>query len=221
MVAGLAWVATVVSAMFSVLVLARYAHRRQPAYLVWGLALACFALGSGAEAIARLSGWSPTSVKVFYIFGAGMTAGLLGVGTLLLTAPPIGRIALLAALVGALLIAVQTAAASVNLSELPTEGFKALDRPVRLQAVVILMNSLGTLAVLLPTLRSAVRAARARERWSRTSSLLLIALGVLIVATGHSLAGLLRLAPAAAISVVNAVGVTVMFIGFMLPSVEA
>jgi hypothetical protein len=220
-VTALAWVATVISAIFSILLLARYIHRRQAAYLLWGLALAFFAIGSGAEAVSGLAEWTEVSAKTFYIFGEGLTAGYLGAGTLSLTSPRAGKIALFLASISSVLIIVLTLQAPVDTSQLPVEGFEAIVRPPILRIPVIFMNVLGSVAVLVPTLSSAWRAARARELWSRTWALILIALGVFIIAGGHSLAGLLQLAPVAAISIVNATGVTIMFIGFMLPSVEA
>lgn len=221
MVTALAWVATAISAVFSILLVARYVHRRQTAYLLWGLALVFFAVGSGAEAISGLTEWTERSAKTFYIFGAGLTAGYLGAGTLSLTNPRAGKIALFLASTCSVLIVVLTMQAPVDASQLEREGFEAIVRPPILRIPVIFMNLMGSVAVLVPTVSSAWRAARARERWSRTWALILIALGVLIVAGGHSLTGLLQLTPVAAIAVVNAIGITIMFIGFMLPSVEA
>jgi hypothetical protein len=219
-VTPLAWLATAVSAAFSLVLLVRYASRRRPVYLIWALSLAFFATGSGAEAWARLAAWSEGSVKIYYIFGAGLTAGWLGAGTLMLASPRAGRMAVGVAVLGSLLIIWQAASAPVDPSRL-TSGFEALARPPLLRIPVILMNIAGTVGVLLPTLRSALRAARAGEPWARTWSMALIAAGVFIIGGGHSIAGGLRLAPAAAISLVNAVGVTLMFGGFMLPAVDA
>lgn len=218
---SLAWLVTLIGAAFTLALLARYRHRRQPVYLVWALSLACFTVASGAEAVARLGVWTEASAKIYYIFGAGLTAGFLGVGTLTLTAPRAGRIALGLAILASLLIIWQTVATTADPVRLPAEGFEALRRPPLLRLPVVLMNIAGTLMVLIPTLRSALRAARAREPWARVWSLFLIAAGVLIVAGGHSIAGGLRLAPAAAISIVNAVGVSLMYVGFVLPAVDA
>ncbi len=214
----LAWLATAVSAFFAVALLARYANLGKPVYLTWALALLFFAVGSGAEAVARLSSWSEATVKIYYIFGAGLTAGWLGVGTLMLGAPRAGRIAVVLALAASLLIIWQTWTATVEPSRL-AEGFEALARPALLRIPVVLMNVAGTLGVLIPTVRSASRAIRAGEPWARTWSLAMIAAGVLVIGGGHSLAGGLRLAPAAAISIVNALGVILIAGGFFLPAV--
>lgn len=218
---ALAWLATLISLTFSLVLLAKYSQHQQPVYLVWAVSLGFFAVASAAEASARLSVWTEVSTKIYYIFGAGLTAGFLGAGTLMLAAPRAGRIALVVAILASLLIIWQTVATTVDAARLPTEGYEALRRPPLLRVPVTLMNSVGSLLVLIPTIRSALRAARAREAWSRTWSLLLIAAGVLIIAGAHSLAGGLRLAPAASISIVNAVGVTLMFVGQILPAVDA
>lgn len=218
---ALAWLATLSSAAFTLLLLAKYSQRQQPVYLVWAVSLGFFAVASAAEASARLSVWTEVNAKIYYIFGAGLVAGFLGVGTLMLAAPRAGRIALGVAILASLLIIWQAAVTTVDAARLPAEGFKALRLPPLLRIPVILMNSVGSLLVLIPTVRSALRAARAREAWSRTWSLVLIAAGVFIIAGAHTLAGGLRLAPAASISIVNAVGVTLMFVGQILPAVDA
>jgi len=216
----LAWLATAVSAFFALALLVRYASLRRPVYLIWVHSLLFFAVGSGAEAAARLGSWTEGSVKVYYIFGAGLTAGWLGVATLMLGAPRAGRIAMGLAIAASLLIIWQTLAAAVDPSRLPADGFEALARPPLLRVPVVLMNIAGTFGVLLPTIRSAFRAVRAGEPWARTWSLAMIAAGVFIIGGVHSIAGGLRLAPAAAISLVNAVGVSLMFAGFMLPAID-
>lgn len=218
---SLAWLATAISAAFALTLLVKYATLRRPVYLIWALSLLFFAVGSGAEAVARLGSWTESSAKVYYIFGAGLTAGWLGAGTLMLSSPRASWIAVGLVLAASFLIIWQTSAAAVDPSRLPAEGFEALVRPPLLRVPVVLMNIAGTLGVLLPTLRSAYRAVRAGEPWARTLSLAMIAVGVFIIAGGHSIAGGLRLAPAPAISLVNALGVTLMFGGFILPAIDA
>jgi len=217
----LAWLATAISATFALTLFVKYATLRRPVYLIWALSLLFFAVGSGAEAVARLGSWTESSVKVYYIFGAGLTAGWLGVGTLMLSSPRAGQIGLGLVFLASLVIIWQAIAATVETSRLAAEGFEALARPPLLRVPVVLMNIAGTFGVLLPTIRSAFRAVRVGEPWARTWSLALIAAGVFIIAGGHSIAGGLRLAPAAAISLVNAVGVSLMFAGFVLPAVDA
>ncbi|HEV8338727.1 MAG TPA: hypothetical protein VGR25_03605 [bacterium] len=217
----IAWLATAISTVFALTLLAKYANLRRPVYLIWALSLLFFAVGSGAEAVARLGSWTESSVKVYYTFGAGLTAGWLGAGTLMLSSPRAGRIGLALVFLISLVIVWQVLATTVETSRLASEGFEALARPPLLRVPVVLMNIAGTLGVLLPTLRSAFRAVRASEPWARTGSLAMIAAGVFVIGGGHSIAGGLRLAPAAAISLVSAVGVTLMFAGFVLPAIDA
>lgn len=68
---------------FTVWVLQRYAVRRQPHFLFWGIGLAMFGAGSFAEAYLALS-WNRWVFFVWYLFGAALNAAWIGHGTLAL-----------------------------------------------------------------------------------------------------------------------------------------
>ncbi|MEW6568537.1 MAG: hypothetical protein AB1449_10320 [Chloroflexota bacterium] len=72
--------------VFTVSLLQRYAVRRKPYFLFWGLGLAMFGAGSFAEAYFALFGWSAVVFFVWYLFGAALNAAWIGHGTLLLLA---------------------------------------------------------------------------------------------------------------------------------------
>ncbi|MGH2758039.1 MAG: hypothetical protein ACRDKJ_00580 [Actinomycetota bacterium] len=73
--------ATVVAAVFSVAAW-RAAGERGAALRVWCFALAQFAVGAGALAWGVAFGWTPGVYRVFYLFGAVLNVGWLGLGTL-------------------------------------------------------------------------------------------------------------------------------------------
>ncbi len=77
----LPFASTIVMFVFAVSVFQRYAMRRSPAYLYWGIGLAMFGLGCFAEAYLTLA-WSPVLFVMWYLFGAVLNAAWLGHGTL-------------------------------------------------------------------------------------------------------------------------------------------
>lgn len=74
---------TAIMAGFTFWVLQRYAVRRQPHFLFWGIGLAMFGAGSFAEAYLALA-WSKWVFFAWYLFGAALNAAWLGHGTLYL-----------------------------------------------------------------------------------------------------------------------------------------
>lgn len=79
----LPFISTAIMAWFTVDVLRRYAIRRNPAFLFWGIGLAMFGAGSFAEAYLALA-WNKWVFFVWYLFGAALNAAWLGHGTLYL-----------------------------------------------------------------------------------------------------------------------------------------
>ncbi len=73
--------ATVVAASFSFATW-RASRARGAALRVWSFALAQFAVGAGALSWGIAFGWTPGTYRVFYIFGAVLNVGWLGLGTL-------------------------------------------------------------------------------------------------------------------------------------------
>lgn len=79
----LPFVSTVIMLWFTVDVFQRYAVRRNPAFLFWGIGLAMFGVGSFAEAYLALA-WNKWVFFAWYLFGAALNAAWLGQGTLYL-----------------------------------------------------------------------------------------------------------------------------------------
>src|SRR5918995_640031 len=90
----LAFAAAVVSFRLAGLLAARWRARRAPELAAWSASLAAFAVASAALAAGAAAGWSAAAFRLYYLFGALLTAPLLGVGSLLLAgrrwAAPLG-----------------------------------------------------------------------------------------------------------------------------------
>ncbi|MDB5075633.1 MAG: hypothetical protein JWO42_1812 [Chloroflexi bacterium] len=76
----------VVSLAFCLAVTRQYLARRRPYQLAWCLSLAAAAAGSLAYIVFLGDGKSELAFRLYYIFGALLTAPLLGLGSLLLIA---------------------------------------------------------------------------------------------------------------------------------------
>lgn len=76
----LPFLSTVVMLVFTIFVLQRYAVRRAPQFLFWGIGLAMFGAGSFAEAYLAVA-WNRWVFFVWYLFGAALNAAWIGHGT--------------------------------------------------------------------------------------------------------------------------------------------
>jgi hypothetical protein len=64
----------------------QWRERRQPFQLVWAIGMTFYGIAAGCEAIAAASGWNEPLYRTWYLTGAVLTAGWLGLGTALLLA---------------------------------------------------------------------------------------------------------------------------------------
>lgn len=79
--------AAVVSAVFAVQLLRRWATRgRTPATLYWGIALSLFCIASGSLAVGALAGWSSLTFRIFYLAGAVLNVPWLALGSIAINA---------------------------------------------------------------------------------------------------------------------------------------
>lgn len=62
----------------------QWRERRHPFQLVWALGMLFFGVAAGCEALAAAGGWSEGLYRTWYLTGAVLTAGWLGLGTALL-----------------------------------------------------------------------------------------------------------------------------------------
>jgi len=195
----LAFAAALVALRLAGALAARWRTRRAPELAAWSASLFAYAVASAALAWGAAAGWDGRSFRVYYLFG-GLTAALLGLGSLLLT----GRRWALAPALVYIGLAVGVAVASplhgeIHGTSIP-EAQAHLDFfPGRL--VAILGNSLGTIAVV------AVAIATIRRRPLGNA---LVLAGVATAAAGSALSGL----GTAKTSVFAAIAVILLYGGF-------
>ena len=76
----------ILAIVMSIALLDQWRERRQAFQLVWALGMAFYGIAAGCEAIAAAAGWNETLYRTWYLTGAVLTAGWLGLGTTLLLA---------------------------------------------------------------------------------------------------------------------------------------
>ena len=67
--------------VFALALLDQWRERRGGYQLIWALGMLFFAVASGSELLAALGGWSEPLYRAWYLTGAVLTAGWLGLGT--------------------------------------------------------------------------------------------------------------------------------------------
>jgi hypothetical protein len=77
---------SILALAMSIALLDQWRERRQPFQLVWAIGMAFYGIASGCEALAAAAGWSEALYRTWYLTGAVLTAGWLGLGTALLLA---------------------------------------------------------------------------------------------------------------------------------------
>ena len=77
---------TVLALVMGVALLDQWRERRQPFQLVWAIGMGFYGIAAGCEALAAATGWNEPLYRTWYLTGAVLTAGWLGLGTALLLA---------------------------------------------------------------------------------------------------------------------------------------
>ena len=213
-------VATVVAWEFSLALARRWWASRRPYLRSWALSLLFFAAGSAFLTYGVAFGWSGASLRGYYVFGALLSVPWLAMGEVELLWPSRATRILAVFLAILSVDAALVLAASGFVTDVAVSGYAVPHGKeffaVLPRVLVVVSNSLGTLVVLGGTvwsgLKSRGRGPAARARFRGT---LVIALGVLIAATGGALTFLSQVTSQA---VTLATGVAVMYAGFLLAS---
>src|SRR5215212_11476819 len=77
---------SVLALVMAAALLDQWVERRQPFQLVWAIGMLFYGVASGCEALAAAGGWNEGLYRTWYLTGAVLTAGWLGLGTILLLA---------------------------------------------------------------------------------------------------------------------------------------
>ena len=201
--------ASLLAALFALLLLRSLVRRPAGQKALWATGFALFSVATTCEALAQRHGWSPALFRAYYLAGGVLAVAYLGAGSAWLLLPRRGR----DALAGALAVATLAATVSVLLAHVdPTELLRAPSgRPPVNGALAghaflwaVALNSLGTLALIGCSVLSIVRHQRVRAN-------LWIAGGALVVAAAT---GLSRAGDYSFVYLGELVGIGLMFAGF-------
>jgi hypothetical protein len=197
----LAFAAALVALRLAGSLVRRWRERRAPELAAWAASLGAYALAAAAVAWGAAAGWDGRAFRVYYLFGALLTAPLLGVGSLVLAgrrrALPLGL--LYAGFAAGLAIAVPLHGRFAGTAVPPAQDHLDLF-PARLAAIAA--NGLGVAAVVGIALLSFRR---------RPLGNALIVAGVAVAAAGTGLGAL----GVAGLAVSIAVGAALLYAGFV------
>ena len=222
---------TIMSAVFAVILLRRYAQRGGKHLLIWGIAMIMYGLGTFAEFYLSLA-WSATIFRLWYLCGATLVAAWLGQGTihLLVRKPHVADTLLVVLTVASVIAAIHLFATPLNDSifdaSVPVShqyatnsarGIVGLMPEGGVRSYSFLFNIYGTVALVGGALYSAYIFWRKRIMPQRVLGNVLIALGGLSPALGGTLA---RIGATEFLYVSELIGVIVIFIGFRLATTQ-
>jgi hypothetical protein len=206
--------AALFSAAIATIMARRLLQKVRPHEVAWMVAFVMFAVAAGTQLLGDLTGWTPTMARLYYVTGATLVVGWLGLGSwLVLVRQPAARNA------GIWLILLLTgfglglvALSPVDATRIAGEGWHALDKPTALTILTIALNSIGTLVLVGGALWSAWSFWRKRMMPQRMVGLILLAVGAMVVAAGGSLT---RLGHEQYLYIAMSVGVLLMFWGYL------
>jgi hypothetical protein len=223
-----------VCAIFAAVVAAQYRQRPRPYKLIWAIALVMAAVAAGSFVAFVLDPHDDLAFRLYYLFGACLNVGYLGLGSLyLLVQRPVAQTTLAALFVlsiveTALIFTARVDAAHAQLvSNIVLKGAavppalvgqvdaagKGVLLPGAWLALVIIIPILGTLALVGGALLSAWRLWRREGAWNdRIAALLLLAGGGVVVAIAGSA---VRYGNGAGFWMITALGWVILFAGFV------
>jgi hypothetical protein len=201
--AVLAFAAALLALRLAGLLLRRYRTERSVELAAWAAALAAYALACAALAWGAAAGWDDRAFRVYYLFGALLTAPLLGIGSLARVGwRPGALVGLVYAGFAAGIAAAMPITTTVAGTSIPAAQDHLAFVPARL--VATLGNSIGTIAVVVVALWTIRR---------RPLGNGLIVAGVACAAAGSAVAGLGVAGTAAFV----AAGSLLLYGGFVAP----
>lgn len=215
----LPFVSCALSLVFAFLVLKRYAVRRGPHLLLWGIGLVFYGIGGFCEGFYGAFGWNPFVFRLWYLFGAILVAAWLGQGTVYLLWRKRWTHVLMAILaVGSVYGLIRVFGAELDPSLMTTSlhtgselsGHAIVTPGVR--SLTPFFNIYGTLTLVGGAIWSALLFWRKRVLLHRTIGSVLIAVGAILPAFGGSVS---RFGFSGALYVSELLGAIIMFIGFL------
>ena len=213
--------ASVVSFLFTIMVLDQFLRRRKTYQIVWTIGLFLFTLAAFAQYLGTVNGWrgNVNYYRLWYICGAIGTSAFLGMGTIFLMAKR--RIAvgvLIGLLVCFVLAAILVFIAPVEITALPadsTEEIKGTGFPGYVRALTPFFNIFGAGFLAFGAAQSAWNFWRLRTKLYRVVSNAFIFAGALVVSAGGTIERF-HMSGSDAFSLATLLGVTLIFVGFLI-----
>jgi hypothetical protein len=211
---------TIVGVVFSAMLLNRYfTGKRRLHELIWGIAFLMFAIAAASEFYSDAAGgWTPISARLFYLFGAILNVGFLGVGTVyLLFSRRVANIALAIMVVFSVVAVIVVFTVPVDPSLLHKDtGYTAVVAVSSLPRYLAgFSNAIGSILLIGGAIWSGIAFRGKPAMRHRMIGVFLIAVGALIVASGGTFVGLTGLKDFVYHSSGILVGVIVMFVGYL------
>jgi hypothetical protein len=189
-------------------------RRPSPERVSWSVAFLLFTAAALCEVVGAATGWTPTLARIYYLAGAVLVVGVLALGELYLLLPR--RMPSLTPGVSLLIVAVAATAvwsAPIDSAQLPTVGWRALERGPFLVAFAATINAGGTIVLAGGALYSAWKLRAAHGSGRRAAGCVLIAVGTVVVALGGTLT---RFGRPEYLYLSMALGIAVIFAGVVL-----
>jgi hypothetical protein len=203
------------------MVLDQFIQRRRTYQIIWTIGLFLFSLAAFSQFLGTVNGWveNPNYYRLWYLAGAMGTSSFLGMGTIFLMWPRRIGVIILSVLVTAFVIAgIMVFSAPVDLSMLPqhsTEEVTGKAFPTYLRALTPFFNIFGAGFLAFGALQSAWIFWRKRIKLYRVVSNVFIAGGA-FAASSAGLITRFNLSGSDAFSLATLMGVTLIFIGFLI-----
>jgi hypothetical protein len=208
----------IISFIFSFFIFKRYASKRKPHLLLWGLGMVFYGIGGYCEAYFGAFGWNPLVFRMWYLFGAILVAAWLGQGTVyLLMKRRYANILMVILGVASLYAAVRVFSAQLDPGLLTTSvhtgselsGHAIVTPGIR--TLTPFFNIYGVITLVGGAVYSAWIFYRKRVLLHRTIGNILIAVGALAPAFGGAFS---RFGIPAALYIGELIGATLIFLGF-------
>lgn len=205
---------TLISGIMALIMFQRMRQKIRAQEAAWAIAFTMFALAAGSQVVGDIYGWRPVLAKLYYLCGATLVVGWLGLGTWLVLVKN-DRLrswgTWLTILFSGYALGLMTLV-PVDQSALAETGWHALQKPTVLTILTISFNSLGTLVLVGGALWSAWVFWRRGIMRARMYGLLLLAGGALTVAAGGSLT---RFGHEEYLYIAMSIGVSLIFWGYL------
>ena len=204
---------TVVAIVFAAIVLGRYAERRTPHLLWWGVGLVIYGVGTLTESMTTLFGWNEWVFRAWYISGALCGGALLAQGTVYLLMKRRTANILSVALVSTIVVAsVFVVLSPINYAAV--EPYRLSGRPLGWQEVRMVSPFINTYAAIFLIGGAVVSAMRYRsqpEKRHKYVGNILIAIGALLPGIGGTFT---RFGYVEVLYVTEFVGLLLIFAGY-------